>query len=681
MLDNPNVNKTSSIRRRSSVSSLGTLRRRSTLLTSATNTINKSSSCHSIEQQYLSVLPEVAFQCPNGLFTLRIVSSKLNKNNPYIGSFRHSPPTTFRDLRILATTTHPKLININKIPISPSRSIYYQQTSTGRSHPISPDSSHSSCRSGFSRADNEGDHSFPSKKEVFTSYLKLIREQEQKLIYFNKMKDANKLKDNGRFFSIDDDDRYYYVSGHLPGGGRDDDDNEKDSKSSKSVQFVASIASWLFQLDNDLPFTADEHMMVPKITDDVSSKQHQNDEYCCHDDGNSSDCESSVSLSVDDHCKDDCSLSANSSSCDDDEVCDESDVSSYDNYDTTCGSRTVPKDYYANLIPLVQPDYREAIKKQTDNENVMSSLPYNMEASSCLSVLSTQAEAYYAYNSINTQLGTSLSNVMMESKHNNQKKNPPGGSRVVNYETITQMDIVQMARIASKRLDVASIFQLPIITYEEKQKSEMGLKKDENLEEEDTKQPPKTISCFNEPPQQNQFSWIMVDESMPTKDNNNNNNTRSTRGHRLTTTKEEITEEIHLDSHSSSNDVCVICLEQFVQGDRLRVLPCHHAFHVKCIDPWLSGSHSFANCYTAGCPTCKKHPVSSFGSTMLDGAVEHQHCVSSNNNITTAKSSSAAVSSSSSRLYNNNNLDESTDGTLPSWAFAQIGVALARESK
>ncbi|RWR85268.1 RING-H2 finger protein ATL78-like protein [Cinnamomum micranthum f. kanehirae] len=44
---------------------------------------------------------------------------------------------------------------------------------------------------------------------------------------------------------------------------------------------------------------------------------------------------------------------------------------------------------------------------------------------------------------------------------------------------------------------------------------------------------------------------------------------------------------------------CVICLSEFAQGERVRVLPkCNHGFHVKCIDKWLI-SHS-------SCPTCRQ---------------------------------------------------------------------------
>uniref|UniRef100_A0A7N1A3N9 RING-type E3 ubiquitin transferase n=1 Tax=Kalanchoe fedtschenkoi TaxID=63787 RepID=A0A7N1A3N9_KALFE len=43
---------------------------------------------------------------------------------------------------------------------------------------------------------------------------------------------------------------------------------------------------------------------------------------------------------------------------------------------------------------------------------------------------------------------------------------------------------------------------------------------------------------------------------------------------------------------------CPICLGEFVEGERVRVLPrCNHGFHVKCIDTWLAAHSS--------CPTCR----------------------------------------------------------------------------
>nr|GMD00543.1 RING-H2 finger protein ATL74-like [Ipomoea batatas] len=44
---------------------------------------------------------------------------------------------------------------------------------------------------------------------------------------------------------------------------------------------------------------------------------------------------------------------------------------------------------------------------------------------------------------------------------------------------------------------------------------------------------------------------------------------------------------------------CPICLGEFVDGEKVRVLPkCHHGFHVRCIDVWLAAHPS--------CPTCRQ---------------------------------------------------------------------------
>jgi hypothetical protein len=43
---------------------------------------------------------------------------------------------------------------------------------------------------------------------------------------------------------------------------------------------------------------------------------------------------------------------------------------------------------------------------------------------------------------------------------------------------------------------------------------------------------------------------------------------------------------------------CNICISEYEEGDRLRILQCLHKFHAKCIDKWLQVNRS--------CPTCRE---------------------------------------------------------------------------
>jgi Ring finger domain len=188
--------------------------------------------------------------------------------------------------------------------------------------------------------------------------------------------------------------------------------------------------------------------------------------------------------------------------------------------------------------------------------------------------------------------------------HHHHTNNDTAADDRLDYN-ITQMDIVRMNRIASRHLDVESIFSLPTVTYQ----SPRG-----------TSPLPNNNSNSNNKDDDNSFSWMLV----------------------------------HSDSEASEAggdccgtahlyEGCVICLESFAAGDRLRILPCKHKFHISCIDKWLSGANSEAWCVTSGCPTCKASPT-----------------------IT-------------AMISNNNNNEGNM--AVPGWAFARIGDALIRESQ
>lgn len=65
---------------------------------------------------------------------------------------------------------------------------------------------------------------------------------------------------------------------------------------------------------------------------------------------------------------------------------------------------------------------------------------------------------------------------------------------------------------------------------------------------------------------------------------------RFTRAHRQNSDSESADD-------GSSKSTCVICMNDFEEGDEMRVLPCKHQFHKGCVDNWLKVKRQ--------CPLCR----------------------------------------------------------------------------
>ena len=61
---------------------------------------------------------------------------------------------------------------------------------------------------------------------------------------------------------------------------------------------------------------------------------------------------------------------------------------------------------------------------------------------------------------------------------------------------------------------------------------------------------------------------------------------------------------------SSGQKNCVVCMEQFKETEKVRILPCRHYFHLACFDHWLI-RHSTA------CPICKQSALCAHAQQVL----------------------------------------------------------------
>ncbi|KAI3513493.1 hypothetical protein L1887_20828 [Cichorium endivia] len=82
---------------------------------------------------------------------------------------------------------------------------------------------------------------------------------------------------------------------------------------------------------------------------------------------------------------------------------------------------------------------------------------------------------------------------------------------------------------------------------------------------------------------------------------------------------------------------CAICLDDYNVGDKIRILPCSHKFHMICVDAWLTSWRTF-------CPVCKRDATTTID---VPPATERTPLLSSTPTSVASSSVSSSARSSS----------------------------------
>ncbi|XP_016053429.1 PREDICTED: LOW QUALITY PROTEIN: E3 ubiquitin-protein ligase ZNRF4 [Miniopterus natalensis] len=80
------------------------------------------------------------------------------------------------------------------------------------------------------------------------------------------------------------------------------------------------------------------------------------------------------------------------------------------------------------------------------------------------------------------------------------------------------------------------------------------------------------------------------------------------------TVKKPASQKAEVRTFTRLNDLCAICLDEYEEGEQLKILPCSHTYHCKCIDPW------FSQAAQRSCPVCKQSVASTEDSS--DSTIE-----------------------------------------------------------
>ncbi|XP_073915954.1 E3 ubiquitin-protein ligase RNF13 isoform X1 [Castor canadensis] len=124
---------------------------------------------------------------------------------------------------------------------------------------------------------------------------------------------------------------------------------------------------------------------------------------------------------------------------------------------------------------------------------------------------------------------------------------------------------------------------------------------------------------------------------------------------------------VHKFKKGDEYDVCAICLDEYEDGDKLRVLPCSHAYHCKCVDPWLTKTKKT-------CPVCKQKVVPSQGDSDSDtdssqeenGVSEHTPLLRPLASVSTQSFGALSESHSQQNVTESSDYEEDDNGVTDS---------------
>jgi len=99
-------------------------------------------------------------------------------------------------------------------------------------------------------------------------------------------------------------------------------------------------------------------------------------------------------------------------------------------------------------------------------------------------------------------------------------------------------------------------------------------------------------------------------------------------------TRTEITNAGDISPMTTCSTACSICIDDFEAGEKIRLLPCGHAFHTDCILPWLTRRQGC-------CPMCKKIVIVDEETNTAAESTPFSRCLENNSGMDSIEESAA----------------------------------------